>query len=264
MTERPRSVKGTFSPSGVQDVNVAQVGGTPVTSPLPVSVANGADVAEGATTDAAVVTDANGTVSGKLRGLVKWAFERMPAALGGTTAAASLPVALASDGTFATLTGGVTETAPATDTASSGLNGRLQRIAQRITSLIAQIPAALGQGTMAQSLSVAIASNQSAIPVTVSSTTVAVTTTNTKSNVSGSASSVTILAANANRVSGAVTNDSAAILYLDESGGTASSTSYTVLLQPGDFYSFPQPIYRGAITGIWASATGAARVVEGV
>lgn len=39
--------------------------------------------------------------------------------------------------------GGVTETAPATDTASSGLNGRLQRVAQRITSLIALIPAAL-------------------------------------------------------------------------------------------------------------------------
>lgn len=36
--------------------------------------------------------------------------------------------------------GSVTETAPATDTASSGLNGRLQRIAQRITSLIALIP----------------------------------------------------------------------------------------------------------------------------
>lgn len=35
-----------------------------------------------------------------------------------------------------TLTGGVTETAPTTDTASSGLNGRLQRIAQRLTSLI--------------------------------------------------------------------------------------------------------------------------------
>lgn len=38
----------------------------------------------------------------------------------------------------------VTETAPATDTASSGLNGRLQRIAQRLTSLIALLPAALG------------------------------------------------------------------------------------------------------------------------
>jgi hypothetical protein len=33
--------------------------------------------------------------------------------------------------------GSLTETAPATDTASSGLNGRLQRIAQNITSLIA-------------------------------------------------------------------------------------------------------------------------------
>ena len=35
------------------------------------------------------------------------------------------------------LGGNPTETAPATDTASSGLNGRAQRIAQRITSLIA-------------------------------------------------------------------------------------------------------------------------------
>lgn len=35
-----------------------------------------------------------------------------------------------------TLIGAVNETAPASDTASSGLNGRLQRIAQRLTSLI--------------------------------------------------------------------------------------------------------------------------------
>jgi hypothetical protein len=34
------------------------------------------------------------------------------------------------------LSGAVAETAPATDTASSGLNGRLQRIAQRLTTLI--------------------------------------------------------------------------------------------------------------------------------
>jgi hypothetical protein len=39
--------------------------------------------------------------------------------------------------------GSLTEAAPATDTASSGLNGRLQRIAQRLTSLIALVPAAL-------------------------------------------------------------------------------------------------------------------------
>ncbi len=43
-----------------------------------------------------------------------------------------------------TALGGVTETAPANDTASSGLNGRLQRIAQRLTSLIALLPTSLG------------------------------------------------------------------------------------------------------------------------
>lgn len=43
----------------------------------------------------------------------------------------------------AVLIGAVSETAPASDTASSGLNGRLQRIAQRITALIALIPTAL-------------------------------------------------------------------------------------------------------------------------
>lgn len=50
--------------------------------------------------------------------------------------------------------GSLTETAPATDTASSGLNGRLQRIAQRITSLIALIPASLGRKSSALSLAV--------------------------------------------------------------------------------------------------------------
>jgi hypothetical protein len=62
-----------------------------------VSIADGSDVAEGATTDAAVITDTTGTVSGKLRGLVKWAFERMPASLGQKLMAASFPVVLASD-----------------------------------------------------------------------------------------------------------------------------------------------------------------------
>lgn len=40
--------------------------------------------------------------------------------------------------------GALTEAAPTTDTASAGLNGRLQRIAQRLTSLIALLPTALG------------------------------------------------------------------------------------------------------------------------
>lgn len=52
------------------------------------------------------------------------------------------------DGTLATPSafardvslGSLTETAPATDTASAGINGRLQRAAQRLTSLIGKIP----------------------------------------------------------------------------------------------------------------------------
>lgn len=50
--------------------------------------------------------------------------------------------------------GSVAETAPTTDTASSGLNGRLQRIAQRLTSLIALLPASLGAKARSASLSV--------------------------------------------------------------------------------------------------------------
>lgn len=55
---------------------------------------------------------------------------------------------------LATLQGAVTETAPATDTASSGLNGRLQRIAQRVTSLIGLLPTALGSAAASASLAV--------------------------------------------------------------------------------------------------------------
>lgn len=72
-----------------------------------VSIADGSDVAEGATTDAAVITDTTGTLSGKLRGLVKWAFERMPTSLGQKAMAASLPVVIASDQSSLAVTGSV-------------------------------------------------------------------------------------------------------------------------------------------------------------
>lgn len=61
--------------------------------------------------------------------------------------------------THLTYLGVLTETAPATDTASSGLNGRLQRIAQRLTSLIALLPSSIGQKASAGSLSVVVASD---------------------------------------------------------------------------------------------------------
>lgn len=77
---------------------------------------------------------------------------KLPATLGSTADSGSLSIAQSTEGKAAI--GALTETAPGTDTASSGLNGRMQRIAQRITSLIAQLPSGLGPQAGASSLSV--------------------------------------------------------------------------------------------------------------
>ncbi|WP_142249751.1 hypothetical protein [Bradyrhizobium sp. UNPF46] len=73
-------------------------------------------------------------------------------------------VAPLTESDFDTKIGSLTETAPTTDTSSSGLNGRLQRIAQRITSLIALIPSALtGSGNFKVSLQESNASQASTV-----------------------------------------------------------------------------------------------------
>lgn len=60
-------------------------------------------------------------------------------------------------GTTNTSIGATNESAPGSDTATSGLNGRLQRIAQRLTSLIALVPSALtGSGNFKTALLEAI------------------------------------------------------------------------------------------------------------
>jgi len=85
--------------------------------------------------------------------------------------------------------------------------------------------------------------------------------TGTQSSVAGSASDVTILAANSARYGASVYNDSTAILYLLVGAGTSSSTAHTVQLLAGDYYEVPYG-YTGILKGIWASATGSARVTE--
>lgn len=189
-----------------------------------VTIADGADTAEGTTTDAAVSNPAS---AGTLIALSKGEF---------------------------VLTGALTETAPATDTASSGLNGRLQRIAQRLTSLIALFPSSIGIKTSAGSLSVAPASDSTFVSVPGSST------TGTESNVAASATSVTLLAANVGRRGAYIYNDGTLGIYM-KYGSTASVTSFTYLIPPQAGWQVDDT-YSGIITGIWASATGNARVTE--
>jgi hypothetical protein len=84
--------------------------------------------------------------------------------------------------------------------------------------------------------------------------------TATLSNVAGSASSVTLLALNAVRKGASIHNDSSAILYV-KFGTTASTSSFTVKMVADAHYEVPFG-YTGRIDGIWASATGNARVTE--
>lgn len=85
---------------------------------------------------------------------------------GSAAATDSLPVAAATEDIARV--GTITETAPATDTASSGLNGRLQRIAQRLTSLIALLPASLGSKADAASLAVTQSTEDKAVQTAIS------------------------------------------------------------------------------------------------
>lgn len=132
----------------------------------------------------------------------------------------------------------------------------------------------LGQATMANSLPVAIASDQAALTVsgTVTSnqgtagssawlTKLEQPTSATVSSVAGSATSVSLLASNAARKGMTVFNDSTSDLYM-KFGATASTSSFTVKIAGGGFYQMPVNGYAGAVDGIWSSATGNARLTE--
>jgi hypothetical protein len=90
----------------------------------------------------------------------------------------------------------------------------------------------------------------------------AVADTATLSNVADSATSVSLLAANGDRLGCIVQNDSTETLYL-KYGATASTTSFTAKIPPGAYWEMPSPTYTGAIDGIWAAnASGSARITE--
>lgn len=123
------------------------------------------DAIQGATNETAPASDtAASGHNGRLQRIaqrITSLIALLPSAIGRTTSSGSLSTVVASDDA---MIGIVTETAPASDTASSGLNGRLQRIAQRITSLIALVPTSLGGKTAANSFAVTIASDDPSRP----------------------------------------------------------------------------------------------------
>jgi len=84
--------------------------------------------------------------------------------------------------------------------------------------------------------------------------------TPTLTNVASSASSVTLLAANANRLGATIFNDSTQPLYV-KFGTTASVTSFTLIMIAGAYWETPFR-YTGRLDGIWAAANGNARVTE--
>lgn len=82
----------------------------------------------------------------------------------------------------------------------------------------------------------------------------------TQTSVAGSATTVNLLSANSLRKGATVFNDSSSILYL-KLGSAASITSYTVQMAASSYYEIPFG-YSSGIDGIWASATGNARITE--
>lgn len=88
------------------------------------------------------------------------------------------------------------------------------------------------------------------------------TATATVTRVNDTASSTQLLAANTSRVGAIFHNDSTTTLFL-KFGTTATTSSYTYQLLPEATMELPNPVFTGAIHGIWsANAAGAVQITE--
>lgn len=83
----------------------------------------------------------------------------------------------------------------------------------------------------------------------------------TLSSVAASVTSVSLLASNAARRQVIIVNDGNKTLYI-AFAGTASATAFTVRLGGGQEFISEMNSYTGAISGIWDSANGSARITE--
>lgn len=228
---------------------------------------------------AVMLTDSTGAeiASPATEATLAAASAKLPAALGATTVSGSLSVTTATNDPVLTAYGAVTETAPASDTASSGLNGRLQRIAQRLTSLIALLPTSLGQKTMSASLAVTVASDQSALTVaqataanlnaTVVQGTAAnlkaqvvyagVTATDKSGTIAAGGTAQTAIASNASRRGYWIQNLSAGDLWISDVGPATAASPSLKIVAGGLYESMPGNCPTSAISIIGATTSQA-------
>lgn len=82
----------------------------------------------------------------------------------------------------------------------------------------------------------------------------------TSSSIAASVTSVSLLAANANRVGATIYNRSNSSMFL-KFGVAASATNFTVKVDSGDYYELPNG-FTGALFGIWEAANGSCNIEE--
>lgn len=203
----------------------------------------------------------------------------LPATLGQKAMAASLAVVLPSDQSAipVTLSGngavtiadgadvalGAVADAAATQGGTGTISAKLRLVTSQLNTLAGHLdgletllngglPAALGQGTMAQSLRVVLPSDQSAVPVAP-----AVASTPVATQPSADTSADIILAARAARKGGLIRNNHASITAFIGASGVVAGTGYE--LRAGE--SMPWPC-TGDAYAITASGTCTFSVIE--
>ncbi len=216
---------------------IASAGGT---GGGPATVADGADVTEGAIADAVVAAGASGTVSAKLRRLttdLSALLAKLPAALGITTAAGSLSIAPASNATF------VQSNFPTTVDTNSG-----NKSASTLRVVLATDQPALTAKLLVTPDSVALPANQSVNVAQANGVTIlmnagatgtgairfnpATPATITTGQVTASGSPATLVAANSTRAKLTVRNQDASLsVYV---GPATVSSSNGALLKAGE------------------------------
>lgn len=217
---------GTNTPLALEGRPLINTGGNNL-APASVYVKDGNDITLGAQADAAATTD-SGTFS--YMAMFKRFLAKVPL-IGPQVKAASTSITFATDIPTLTVAGTITEA----NSAASKTD--LDTIVTNTNKLIAPSVNAGNRDATTQRYI------ESGNP------------TPTVTQITSAASDTSLLAANANKKGTIFFNDSTATLYLLYGTGVASTTNYSVQINPKGFFEDPLH-YTGGYHGIWSSANG--------